>query len=147
MTALAKFKLVNAHADRKSPISVRRAKLTGKIDLQIALAKAQTEGDVFAPTRKRVIKDAATGLKKHVETAYSVKQWWWTGQNGNVILTVRYGSKPIEFAKGKNAIDVGTVDDLVPTLLALREAVIAGELDAQIESASSAVRAGFGKKK
>jgi hypothetical protein len=147
MTALSKFKLVSAQADRKTPISLRRAKLTGKIEEQIAYAKAVASGDTFSPTRKRVVKDAETGLKKHVETAVTVKPWWWTGQAGNVILALRYGSKPIEIAKGKNAFEVGSMDELVPALLTLREAVKAGELDTQIESASNSLRAGFGKKK
>mgnify|MGYP006182007435 CR=1 FL=1 len=46
MTALTKLKLVNAQADQKTPIAIRRTKLTGKVDLQIALAKAQTEGAI-----------------------------------------------------------------------------------------------------
>ena len=146
MTALAKLKLVNAQADQKTPMAVRRAKLTGKLDLQIALAKAQTEGSVFAATRKKTIKDSETGLRKHVETALTVRPWWWTNQAGTVVLGLRYGSKPIEIAKGKNAIEVGSIDDLVDTLLAVREAVKAGELDAQIDAASGAVRAGFKKK-
>ena len=146
MTALAKLKLVNAQADQKTPIAIRRSKLTGKLDLQIALAKAQTEGGVFAATRKKTIKDSETGLRKHVETALTVRPWWWTNQAGTVVLGLRYGSKPIEIAKGKNAIEVGSIDNLVDTLLAVREAIITGELDTQIEAASGAVRAGFKKK-
>lgn len=146
MTALAKLKLVNAQADQKTPMAIRRAKLTGKLDLQIALAKAQTDGSVFAATRKKTIKDGETGLRKHVETALTVRPWWWTNQTGTVVLGLRYGSKPIEIAKGKNAIEVGSIDNLVDTLLAVREAVKAGELDAQIDAASGAVRAGFKRK-
>ncbi len=147
MTALAKLKLVSAQAVRKSPISQRRAKLTGKLEEQIRYAQSLTSGDVFAPTRKRVIKDAETGLKKHVETAVTVKPWWWNGQNGSLIFSLRYGSKQIEIAKGKNAIEVSNADELVSALQTVREAVIAGELDGQIEQASGAVRAGFSKKK
>ncbi|MCD6665981.1 MAG: hypothetical protein LT081_07875 [Hydrogenophaga sp.] len=146
MTALAKLKLVSAQADQKTPMTVRRNKLTGKIDLQIALAKAQAEGSVFAATRTKAIKDSETGLRKHVETALTVRPWWWTNQTGTVILGLRYGSKPIEITKGKNAIEVGSIDNLVDTLLAVREAVKAGELDAQIDAASGAVRAGFKRK-
>jgi hypothetical protein len=60
---------------------------------------------------------------------------------------VRYGSKPIELAKGKNAIEVGSMDELVAALGAVKDAVHAGELDAQIEQASGSLRAGFAKKK
>jgi hypothetical protein len=37
------------------------------------------------------------------------------GSAGNVMLTVRYGARPIEFEKGKAAIAVGKKDKLVPT--------------------------------
>lgn len=57
MTALAKLKLVNAQADQKTPIAIRRGKLTGKVDLQIALAKAQTEGADFVASRKKTVID------------------------------------------------------------------------------------------
>ena len=146
MTALTKLKLVNAQADQKTPIAIRRSKLTGKIDLQIALAKAQTEGVDFVASRKKTVIDRETGLKKRVDAAMTVRQWWWTNQAGAVVLGLRYGSKSIEIAKGKNAIEVGSIDNLVDTLLAVREAIVTGELDAQIEAASGAVRAGFKKK-
>ena len=138
--------IVNAQADQKTPMVVRRSKLTGKVDLQIALAKAQTEGADFAATRKKTVIDRETGLKKRVDAAMTVRPWWWTNQAGAVVLGLRYGSKPIEIAKGKNAIEVGSIDNLVDTLLAVREAIVTGELDAQIEAASGAVRAGFKKK-
>lgn len=41
---------------------------------------------------------------------------------------------------------VGSIDNLVDTLLAVREAIVTGELDAQIEAASGAVRADLKKK-
>ena len=60
-------------------------------------------------------------------------------------MAVRYGSKVLELARGKNAIELTTGDELVDVLLKLKSAVLAGELDAQIEAASGALRAGFVK--
>ena len=51
----------------------------------------------------------------------------------------------LELAKGKNAIELGSGEELMFTLNALKTAVLAGELDAQIEAASGALRAGFQK--
>lgn len=51
----------------------------------------------------------------------------------------------IEFAKGKTAVEVASADELIKALEIIKGAVEAGELDAQIEQASGAVRAGFGK--
>jgi len=46
---------------------------------------------------------------------------------------VRYGSKPLEFAKGKNSIELASEADVADTLRKVREAAELGELDALIE--------------
>ena len=46
---------------------------------------------------------------------------------------MRYGSKPLEFAKGKNAIELECEAEVVDVLRKVREAVELGELDALIE--------------
>jgi hypothetical protein len=51
----------------------------------------------------------------------------------------------MELAKGKNAIERASGADVIAVLLKLKEAVLAGELDAQIEATSGALRAGFVK--
>jgi hypothetical protein len=72
--------------------------------------------------------------------------WWFPGSSGKINLAIRYGAKPIELAKGKNAVEVGSMGDLVAALEAVKDAVQAGELDAQIEQASGVLRDGFKKK-
>lgn len=147
MSALSKLKLVSAQAERKSPMVLRRNKLTGKLSDQISYAKAVIAGSTYAAKRVRFVQDADSGERKQVEIATRVKQWWWTAANGKVVLALRYGAKSIEIAKGKNAIEVGAMGDLVAALEAVKEAVHAGELDTQIEQASGSLRAGFAKKK
>ena len=46
---------------------------------------------------------------------------------------MRYGSKPLEFAKGKNAIELASEAEVADTLRKVREATELGELDALIE--------------
>ena len=147
MTALAKLKLVSVQADRKSPMVLRRNKLTGRLHDQISLAKATSAGDVYAAKKVKFMTDAQTGERKPVEIATRVKPWWFTAANGKLFLALRYGAKPLEIAKGKNAIEVTDMDDLVATLEVIKQAAHAGELDIQIEQASGALRAGFAKKK
>jgi hypothetical protein len=147
MSALAKLKLVSAVVERKSPTISRRNKLTGKLEDQIRYAKAVTAGGTYAAKRVKFVQNSESGERKQVEIATRVKQWWWTAANGKVMLALRYGAKPIEISKGKNAIEVGSMGDLVAALEAVKEAVVAGELDAQIEHVSGALRAGFVKKK
>jgi hypothetical protein len=146
MTALAKLKLVSVTAGRKSPSNLRRAKLTGKISLQIAAAKAADAGDVFTLKKVKFVTDKATGERTSVEQASRVKPWWFLA-NGKIALTLRYGAKVLEIAKGKNAIECADMADLIATLGVIKEAAEAGELDSQIEQASGALRAGFAKKK
>jgi len=75
------------------------------------------------------------------------KQLWSTGPTGTIVLGLRYGAKPIELAKGKSGIECSSMDELIAALEAIKDAVAAGELDAQIDAASGSLRAGFAKKK
>jgi hypothetical protein len=147
MNALSKLKLVTAQAESKSPVVLRRNKLTGKIDHQLSYAKAVNAGGTYAAKSLKFVQDGETGDRKQVEVATRVKPWWFTAANGKLVLALRYGAKPIELAKGKNGIEVSGMDDLVATLEVIKQAVNAGELDTQIEQASGSLRAGFAKKK
>jgi hypothetical protein len=51
----------------------------------------------------------------------------------------------LELAKGKNAIEIASAAELVPTLTVIKQAVEDGSLDAQIEAASNKLRSGFKK--
>ena len=62
---------------------------------------------------------------------------------GKVCLQVRYGTRVLELAKGKNSIEVGTAAELLTVLSTVKSAVEAGDLDAQIYAASAAVRERF----
>ena len=147
MSALAKLKLVSVQADQKSPTVLHRNKLTGKITDQIAYAKAANAGGVYAAKKVKFVTDSETGERKQVELSTRVKPWWFPAASGKLVLALRYGAKTIEIVKGKNAIEVAGMDDLIATLEIIKDAVQAGELDAQIEQASGALRAGFAKKK
>ena len=146
MATLATLKLSTAVKPAHMPvIQVRRNKLVRRLWEQIELAKAQQTGTQFAPTKFRTIADPDTGVRKQVEVAKRVKQWWFVTDTGKLTLSVRYGVKVIELAKGKVAVEVGAEKDLVPTLELIKRAVEAGELDVQIEAAALKLRDGFGK--
>jgi hypothetical protein len=51
----------------------------------------------------------------------------------------------LELAKGKNAIELNQPSELVPTLQLIKDAVVAGELDDAIATASHKLREGFKK--
>ena len=141
MSTLANLKLVSAKKPTQLPVVViRRNKVIDRLHEQLELAKAQQEGRAFAPTRQRKVKDAETGVTTTVEAAKRIKQWWWIGDNGKTCLSVRYGQKVIELAKGKTAVEVANTAELVAALETLKAAIKDGELDAQIEAVAGAVR-------
>jgi hypothetical protein len=145
MSFIAKLKLVASKRERiLSPILVRRNKLAAKIEEQLQLAKAQKEGRLYAPKRIKTVTNEL-GERVAVETTKRVKEWFWTTPANKINLSVRYGSKTLELAKGKNAIELSSGDELLATLSMLKDAVIAGELDDAITNASDNLRAGFSK--
>lgn len=146
MSILANFKFTATKKPAQQPAVIqRRNKLGKKLYEQIELARAQRDGRVYTPTRMRRYKNVETGIAQMIETPKRIKAWWWTGSDGKLCLSVFYGSRTLSFGKGKVAIEVGSVDELLTTLEAVKKAVEAGELDAEIEAASGALKAGFGR--
>lgn len=147
MTALMSLKFVSElRPSHVVPVVQRRNRLISKLWEQIQLAKAEQAGSTFAPMHSRALKNPETGERLKVEMPKRIKPWWFTAENGKVCLNVKYGTKVIEFAKGKSAVEVGAMSNLVPVLETLKAAVAAGEIDAQIELISNRLRAGFSTK-
>lgn len=133
MSFLNALKLVEFKPQHASgAVFVRRRKLADKIVQQINLASDAT----YAPTKIVTVKDE-NGNEQRREVAKRIKRWWVTNADGSVQLTVRYGSKPIEFAKGKNAIELSSASEIAPTLKAISDAVMNGELDAALAVSSA----------
>lgn len=143
MSTIQSLKLVNQRRPNAlPPVLHRRRKLDNKLWEQIQLAQAQSQGTTFAVKRFKTIR-TDDGVSRSVEIDKRVRQWWFVAENGKVCLNVRYGNRVLELAKGKSAIEVATPAELINTLELIRKAVADGELDAQIDSASGAVKAGF----
>ena len=146
-TVLSSLKVINAVKQvANDSTQFRREKLCKKLDEQISLAKAVKDGNTFTVKRQRNIKDKASGLSTTVEVNKKVRQWWFVNRDTNkVALQLRYGTKVIEFAKGKNAIEVNSGEELITTLQKLRTATMSGELDEIITTTSLLVKARFKK--
>lgn len=146
MTTLATLKLTAAQKPFNIPqVQQRRNKLVKRLWEQAELAKAQQAGTQFAPIKFRTLTDRETGERKQVEASKRVKAWWFTGENGKLSLSVRYGTKVLELAKNKWAVELANEKDLVATLDVIKTAVLAGELDDAISQASEKLKAGFTK--
>jgi len=145
MATLASLKLVSAKKPSNLPPVVhRRNKLSSKVYEQIQLARSQNEGTAYAPTRTKTVTNAE-GQRVQLTQPKRVKPWWFVAESGKCCIAIRYGSKVLELAKGKTAIEVASAGALIDALEAVNAAVIAGELDGQIEAASGQLRSAFVK--
>jgi hypothetical protein len=146
MTKLFDLKIIAAKRPTQlSPAVQRRNKISKRIAEQIELATAAQDGKTYAPTKQRKVTDAETGDSKLIQVPKRIKPWWFVADNGKLCVQLRFGAKVVEFTKGKGAIEVASPTELVTTLTVLRDAVMSGELDAQIVTVSGAVKAGFKK--
>ncbi len=142
MATLTSLKLVAAKKPaQKDPVQHRRAKLSMKVLEQLALCKALNAGEIYAPTRIKTVTNAE-GERVQVNQLKRVKQWWFVEGN-KVLLQVRYGSKTLMLNGKSNAVECANADALIGALETVNTAVLAGELDAQIEAVSTQIRGGF----
>jgi len=112
-----------------SPEARIRRKMLDAIDIQIAAAEAQANGATYIRRAPRWITDPESGERVRKDVPVRFRRWWWSDDTGNVMLDVRYGNRRIELKPGKPTIEVGSADNLLRTIQAVREAVAAGELD------------------
>lgn len=145
MSQLATLKLTTAKKPTNQPAIVQqRNKLSRRLFEQLQLARAQRDGTVFVQSRVKTI-TGIDGEPKTIEVNKRLKAWWFVTDSGKLGLNVRYGSKLIELARGKTAVEVATLDELVTALATVKAAVEAGELDTQIQAASGQLREAFKK--
>ena len=139
MSHLKALKLTSAVPVRASadPVVRAREKMVAALAEQKQLAEAKIAGQHFVPTHVLRRKNAE-GQRVEVEAPKRVRQGWFADASGKVFFGIRYAGKPIEFAKDKNAIEVGEFSALPGVLDTLAEAIRAGELDAQLTAAATA---------
>ena len=118
-----------------SPEARIRRKMLDAIDIQIAAAEAQANGETYIRRAPRWITDPETGERVRKDVPVRFRRWWWSDDTGKVMLDVRYGNRRIELKPGKPTIEIGAADNLLPTLQAVKDAIAAGELDALLMAA------------
>lgn len=127
-----------------TPLARKRIKLIRKLDQQLLAAEAEREGIEYKEDVKRWTDNAETGQREAVMFSRPVKKWWWPNQHGALMITLKDGNKVIPLDDKHKSIEVGALEQLAGTLETIRSAVIAGELDAQLEKLI-AERKPFGK--
>ena len=110
-----------------NPVLQRRIKLAAGITEQIQLA----ENPNYKSYSVRTVADDNGGVRA-VEVGKRVLRWWRVGADGSVELIVRYGSRVLELAKGMDAVELASADELVPVLEQFKAAAERGEMDDMI---------------
>ena len=117
-----------------TPEQVLRGKLVSYLNEQKAFAEAEIGGTPFNAT-KRVTRTNEAGEKVRVDAPRHVRKGWFTDAQGKMFFQIRYGSKPLELAKGMNAVEVENHAGLPTVITSIIDAVNAGELDMQAKMA------------
>jgi hypothetical protein len=114
------------------PVHIRRAKFIMKLEEQKLL--------LSDPTHIRTVQRwvEVDGQKQLVARRQRVRPWWKVDPTGQIVMSIKFGAKPIEFEKGKAGIAVPSKDKLPAVIDTLIAAIRAGELDDLFAQASYA---------
>jgi hypothetical protein len=92
------------------PVQTRRAKFIAKLEEQ----KILLQDPNYVRTVQRWTK--VNGERQATTKQQAVPPWWKTDPSGQVVMSIKFGAKPIEFEKGKAGIVVPSRDKL-PTVI------------------------------
>ena len=122
------------------PVQQRRAKFVAKLEEQKLLLKDPNH----IRTVQRWVK--VDGERQAVTKQQAVRPWWKIDPLGQVVMSIKFGAKPIEFEKGKAGIVVPSKDKLPAVIDTLIAAVSAGELDELFRQAAKTGSIGKARK-
>ena len=140
MIQLANVKLVTAvRPIFQDPVTLKRSKFISRVSEQLEIANLLLNGGQIPFTSFH----DPVSLKR----PRKVSPWWWTDKDGKYLMAIKYGSKVIELAKGKPAVQAETLDQIIEVLKCLKLATSNGELDLNLSQASELIRKKFKVKK
>ena len=133
MSFLKSLTLTNLPVRSHDPVANRRAKLVSRLEEQRQLLQD--------PSYVRVIQQwkGKGDERRQIEKKQQVRPWWRADSAGKIVMCVYYGTKPMEFEKGKQAIAVPSREKLPAIIDALIAAAKAGELDELVTRAGKPV--------
>ena len=140
MIQLADVKLVSAvRPTFQDPVTLKRTKFISRVSEQLEIANLLMKGEQIPFTSFH----NPVSLRR----PRKVSPWWWTDKDGKYLMTIKYGSKVIELAKGKPAVQAETLNQIIEVLKSLKLATSNGELDLHLTQASELIRKKFKVKK
>jgi hypothetical protein len=132
---LKSFTFVPQPKINSDPLIIKRERMVSRLEDQKKLL-----ADPLFVRRVKRWERKENGEKVLIEKPIRTSKWWQPDQNGGYVMTVKVGSKRIEFEKGKAAIVVPSIDKLPTVIDTLIKAVRAGELDEQLNQSSKSPR-------
>jgi hypothetical protein len=123
MAVLKSLTFTNVPARAHDPVASRRGKLVERLEEQKRLFQN--------PSHVRTVQ-RWTGKgdeRRQIDKQQRVRPWWRTESTGQLVMSVYYGTKPIEFEKGNAGIVVASKDKLAALIDSLIGAARGGELD------------------
>ena len=132
MPVLESFSFTALPKSGNDPIQTRLAKFVAKLEEQKLLLKD--------PNHVRTVQrwTKVNGERQATTKQQAVRPWCKTDPSGQVVMSVKFGARPIEFEKGKAGIVVGSKEKLPALIDTLIAAVRAGELDDHFSQAAKA---------
>ena len=128
-TLLSSLKLTTRPENTQgNPLLKRRERLLTKLDVQKAMAEALVKGETYTSYKFKWQVNPQTLQREKVKVPKNNKSWFYK-RNNQYFLEIRYGTKVLELAKGKQSIDIGELSNLLPTITLVIEAASQGELD------------------
>lgn len=123
MTILKSLTFTAVPVRSSDPVTARRLKLVERLEEQKVLLR----DDSYVRVIQRWT--GKGNERRQIEKQQRVRPWWRVDANGQMVLSVYYGTKPIEFEKGKAGIAVASKDKLPGVIDSLIGAAKSGELD------------------
>lgn len=123
MTIMSTLNFISLKEDRTNPVNRSRSKLVNNLKEQISL--------IDDPSYCRIVGKwvKIDGEKQYREKRIPIRSWCKSTLNGQIAITIRSGTKKLEFGNGKEAILIENAENLVPTINQLITAVSDGEFD------------------
>ena len=105
-------------------IMKKRESLKDQLSEQILMATNRS----YSPMKYRWLTET-DGHVRRVAVPIKLKKWWREIPTGKLQLCIYVRGKALELEVGKNAIEIDTYSDLVPTLQLMQEVVDLGDFD------------------
>jgi hypothetical protein len=140
MPVLKSLSFTTLPKNANDPVQQRRAKFITRLEEQKLLLKD--------PNHVRTVQrwTKVDGERQATTKQQAVRPWWKTDPAGQVVISIKFGAKPIEFEKGKAGIVVPSKDKLPTVIDTLIAAVRAGELDELFSQAAKSGSIGKARK-